>query len=295
MKRAPGDGERGFALVTVLWAAVVLSVVAASVIAMAQTEGRIAHDTEQRAQSAALADAAINLILLDLLQPGRGADHPGRWEWFPPRCRRAEGPGRGAGRDRKDRPQHGATGVLQQMLVGEGLDAAAADALIDKILDWRERGAGKRLNGAKAEDYRAAGYSYGPREGPFATVSELKLVMGMTRALYARLAACLTVYSQTPMVDLTVAPREVLLLLPGMDDDAVTEILDARTPKPPSDDGDADEESTSSLGQVPSVPAGHALTISATVPGYGRNGLTRTAIVRLTGQTTTPLWIYRWD
>lgn len=68
----------------------------------------------------------------------------------------------------------------------------------DRILDWREPGIGKRLNGAKAEDYRAAGIVYGPRKAPFESVEEVKLVMGMTAQLFDALAPALTVYSQTP-------------------------------------------------------------------------------------------------
>ena len=44
-----------------------------------------------------------------------------------------------------------------------------------------------------------------------------------------------------------------------------------------------------------SNPTGHALTITATVPGYGRVVVARTVVVRLTGQMNDPLWIYRWD
>ena len=51
-------------------------------------------------------------------------------------------------------------------------------------------------------EYRAAGYAYGPRDGPFETVEELKLVMGMTPLLFEALAPVLTIYSQTPWVDL---------------------------------------------------------------------------------------------
>src|SRR5262249_5217354 len=100
--------------------------------------------------------------------------------------------------------------LLRRLLVAVGVDVLSADALVDKILDWREAGTGRRFNGAKAADYRDAGFAYGPRGGPFASVAELRLVMGVTPPLYARLVPSLTVYSQTPWVDPQFAPPDVL-------------------------------------------------------------------------------------
>ena len=111
--------------------------------------------------------------------------------------------------------------LLLRLLTSAGVDLMAAQTLADRILDWRDPGIGERLNGAKASEYRAAGYAYGPRNGPFESVEELKLVMGMTPDLFDAIAPALTVYSQTPWVDPTFAPPEVLRRLPGIDDGAV--------------------------------------------------------------------------
>ena len=64
--------------------------------------------------------------------------------------------------------------------------SVAASGLVDKVLDWREAGPGKRPSGAQEPDYRAAGFAHAPRNGPFQSVEELKLVMGMTPELYRR-------------------------------------------------------------------------------------------------------------
>jgi general secretion pathway protein K len=45
---------------------------------------------------------------------------------------------------------------------------------------------------------RTAGRAYRPRNGPFQSVDELKLVMDMTPPLFKRLAPALTVYSGSP-------------------------------------------------------------------------------------------------
>jgi len=56
--------------------------------------------------------------------------------------------------------------LLRRLFRSVGVDLETAQMLKDRILDWREPGIGKRLNGAKAPEYRAAGLAYGPRNGP---------------------------------------------------------------------------------------------------------------------------------
>jgi general secretion pathway protein K len=168
------------------------------------------------------------------------------------------------------------------------MDQAAAEALADKILDWRERGEGKRLNGAKMDDYRAAGFAYGPREGPFPNVAELKLVMSMTPRIYENLARIMTVWSRNQTVDTTVAPREVLLVLSATGQTRVDQITEAR-------------RSVTGIGR-PGVFAsrarnfvGHALTVVAKVVGNEGTIVARTTVIRLTGRGAEPYWIYRWS
>jgi general secretion pathway protein K len=151
-------------------------------------------------------------------------------------------------------------------------------------MDWREPGAGKRLNGAKAEDYQAAGYAYGPREAPFASVEELQLVMGMTPAVFARIAPVLTIASQTPTVDPQVAPQAVLLALPGADADGVTELLRERAERHQQNEPANNMQSGSLIG--------HALRITATAQGASQAFRMRTMELRATGLTASPFWVY---
>jgi general secretion pathway protein K len=178
--------------------------------------------------------------------------------------------------------------LLIRLLISVGVAPDAARALVECILDWREPGIGKRLNGAKANEYHDAGLSYGPRNGPFEAVEELRLVLGMTRPLFDLLAPALTVYSQTPWVDVDVAPEQVLRVL--VDERRIGGILEARR-------GEATEDGTARAPAAasPAVKLGHTFTITAEVAGPAPLRAEKRAAVRLTGYRKPAILVYRWN
>lgn len=105
--------------------------------------------------------------------------------------------------------------VLRRLLASAGLNEQQTETIVDRVLDWRGSSDLKRLHGASSADYAAAERSYHPRHGPFQTIDELRLVLGMTPSLFEQLRPALTVYTKNPMFDINVAPKEVLLTLPG--------------------------------------------------------------------------------
>ena len=169
--------------------------------------------------------------------------------------------------------------ALVWLLQSAGLDGAAAIRLADKIVDWRTATPLKHLNGAKDEDYRASGSDYRPRNGPFQSVDELLLVMDMTPALFRRIEPALTVYSGRQFVDPQLAPREVLLALPGMTPDAVEAALAVRAGQPLAED---------------SVQLrGRAFVIR--MEFQKRDRIIRyEATVRLTDNPAQPYWLLSW-
>jgi general secretion pathway protein K len=279
--------QRGFALVAVLWAAMLLALIAASILQTSRSEARIARNRTELAALKATADAALNLAVLGLLERTPDRQPPLDGSHFvmsfagQPADLRIEDE---SGKIDLNMAQEG---LLRRVLIHAGLDVDAAQALVDKILDWRESGPGKRLNGAKAPDYAAAGLSYGPRNGPFESVAELGLVLGMTPELMDRISPWLTVYAQTPWVDPDFAPPDVLLALGGMDELIVSPALAARIAQSATP-GRA-------TGQHLVVVPGHAYTIDAELTGPDRMRVRRSAVVRVTGNPAQPLLIYRWD
>jgi general secretion pathway protein K len=265
MNAARRSREGGFALVTVLWAAVILAAITASVLHTARREMRVANTRLMHAQLGALADAAISITILRMLDA-----HPA----MQPLTDATPFAVAFGGRTIRVRVQDEAgridlnaaqPALLLRLLMAAGLGLPRAQRLVDNILDWREPGPGHHLNGADAADYAAAGLVYGPREGPFESVQELQLVMGMTPALYARVAPLLTIYSQTPWVDVGAAPPGVL------------DVLDLPAPPGPA-----------------AVKLGRVFTIVADLRGPRSARVRRTAIVQLTGSRRRPVLTYSW-
>lgn len=268
--------QRGFALVTVLWAAMILAAVAASIIATARSEARLEHTRYATAQLGAIAEGAIEIAILHMLDPSPAAEPAADGLPFalPFGGRRvAMRVEDEAGKIDLNMAQGE---LLRRLFIAVGVEPMAAQALVDKVLDWREAGSGRRLNGAKAEDYHAAGYAYGPRQAPFQSVAELRLVMGMTPALYARVAPSLTVYSQSAWADPAFAPPDVLSALAAMGTAPASQILARRA-----------------AGQGAPVMIGHAFTIAAEADAAGGLRVRREAVVRLTGSPSLPLVVYR--
>jgi hypothetical protein len=110
-------------------------------------------------------------------------------------------------------------------------------------------------------------------------VEEVQLVMGRTPELFAAIATALTVSSETPWVDPSFAPPEVLRALPGMDEVAIANLLQAR----------------SSASARPAVMLGHAFTITAAAQGPDALLVRRSTVVRLTGRPSAPFWVDRWN
>jgi general secretion pathway protein K len=278
MKREPETkGEDGFALITVLWAVLILATIAASIMATGRTESRLSRTHLDMAELDAVADAAINIAILHLLDPTAEVRPPA--DGTPVTVEFAGQRVVVTVLDESGKVDLNMADaeLLRRLLVAAGVGTDAAQPLVDKILDWREPGEGKRLNGAKAKEYRDAGILYGPRGAPFESVEELQLVLGITPELYARLAPSLTVYSQTPWVDPAFAPKDVLTALTGMGGEPVSTVLAER-----------------GTGTTGGVMVGHAFSISAEVEGTDRLSVARTAVIRLSGAPGAPLGIYQW-
>ena len=208
--------QHGVALVLVLWVITLLTVIAGNFAYSMRGEAQIAANLMQNAQAESRADAGVQRAWFELMKP---PGDPSRWraDGVPHQFLQQGIPVQVAIYDEAGKidlntaPEALIAGLMRSI----GLDEPTGSALAAAILDWRSPGMLKRINGAKEDDYRAAGKDYGPPNAPFQTVDEVQRVLGMTPEVYRRIAPSLTVYSGQPGINTSVASRDVLLAIPG--------------------------------------------------------------------------------
>lgn len=224
---------KGLALIAVLWAVALLSIMAGSFSLSLQRDAGLLNTLQDRARGLALADAGLHYTLLMLSLPDpkqrwRASDElreihlPGGWV----RLRVLDEGG-------KIDINGAQEATLRALLTKQLDDPDQATALADAILDWRDADELKRLHGAEAGDYIEAGKGYAPSNTNFQTLEELHMVLGMTPALYSRLEPLLTTHSGQDGINPALATREALLGLPGLDEQTVDSYLMQRANTPP--------------------------------------------------------------
>jgi general secretion pathway protein K len=163
------------------------------------------------ARASALADAGVNLAVLDLVavrqQPGRPRRFP--IDGTPTVC--APEPGTSialAVRDEGGRVDLNTADerLLKALFLAAGTDEARAAALADAVIDFRDADGTRRPRGAEAADYIAAGRAAIAKNAPFDAVEELGQVLGIDSALMQRLAPLVTVHSGLSGIDPAAAP-----------------------------------------------------------------------------------------
>jgi general secretion pathway protein K len=283
--------DRGWALVTTLWVLTALSLLAAAAASITVTTYRSEQHAVVDASAAASLDAATVAAVLGIsdTRPSRRWPVDGRRVSFVYDGRAIDV----AVQDELGRIDlNGANrALISQLLLGAGLTLDDANKLADRIADWRNATGLETLNGGTDEDYRAAGLSYVPRHGPFQTVDELKLVLGMTPELFAKIRPALTVYSKRAMFDSSLAPREALWALYPTDPARAEDVLRTR-----NGNGLDAEHAGLVPGALTSVSAlaGRAYSIAAETT-IGTRRFSRSAVIVFTGDDKRPYYVVSWQ
>ncbi len=106
--------------------------------------------------------------------------------------------------------------------------------LLPAILDWLDADGDTRFpNGAEDEYYTRLEQPYRAANGPFADVSELRLVRGITPEIYAKLAPHVCVLGNSVPLNVNTASAEVLMSVgPGLDRAAADLLVTSRRIQP---------------------------------------------------------------
>ncbi|MDQ1315410.1 MAG: ral secretion pathway protein [Pseudomonadota bacterium] len=209
--------ERGIALILVLWVVALLAVIAGSFVYGARSTALVAGNLVSIAKARALADAGVHRGLYELAKPATDAERwkaDSRTHLFSLDDAEIQL----VMRDESARIDlnTASDALLKGLLLSAGLDAEQANQLLDAILDWRDVDELTRPQGAERDRYEAMGLPYVPTNAAFQTVDELQRVIGVTPDLYRKLAGALTVFSKLSGINSALAPRQVLLALPGV-------------------------------------------------------------------------------
>jgi general secretion pathway protein K len=183
--------QRGFALLLVLLAVGLLSLLITRLLA----DGRGAVAAAEAVRDAAVAQAAADGVVQQaIFQIQRGA---WRADGMPRELR--VGPAEVevvaeslSGRLNPNRAGQPLLAAL--MVVLGGAAPAQAMQLAGEMVDWRTNTVSSLVGGLKADQYRAAGLNYLPSGRPFVSVDEIGLVPGMTPTLLNALRPYLSVY-----------------------------------------------------------------------------------------------------
>jgi general secretion pathway protein K len=212
--------------VVVLWLVVLITVIGSSHARNSRIETSLAFNHVGTAKARALAEAGINRAIMELFL----SDTDPRWPFngTAQQLRFDTGSVNVAIRDASGLLDlnKAETAQLETVFTAAGVEEAARLELVDAILDWRDKDQLRRLHGAEDNDYRHAGLDWGARDGLFASVDELRYVLGMTKELFERLAPYLTVHSGRRDVNLEYAPPWLYAALTSGEADASEDQLD---------------------------------------------------------------------
>jgi general secretion pathway protein K len=255
----PGLSQKGIALPLVLWTVTVLMAVVFAFAFSARTEVRMTMNFRGSIEKKFLAEAGVERALMELSYRNFFRDtapaEPDFAVWKVDSTLRSEALGKGGYRvsivDESGKISiNGLTDanavVLKNLLVRLEVPPAAADIIVDSILDWKDGDDLHRLNGAESDYYMSLPNPYKAKDRKFDTPEELLLVKGVTEEILfgdgktKGLSQFITVFSEQKGVSLASSPRDVLLSIPGMTDELAESILSYRKDNPVWDDAKAE-------------------------------------------------------
>ena len=219
-------GERGAALLIVLWLASLISALAIGAIATTRTETHLAynHLTETHARHLAQAGIYHTIMMLMNVQSSKTITDGSveqTLEWKDTLIRT-----RVRGECGKLDINTGWGRLITGLLIAQGHDHAFE--LSQAILDWRDPDHRRRIHGAEDAEYEKEDAAHGARDGLFETIEELQQVRGIDSDVYERLATDVTVDCLNAGIDAESASQNILAAIPGIRKATINHVIQTR-------------------------------------------------------------------
>jgi general secretion pathway protein K len=289
--------ERGWALISVLWVTAMLAMMAAATQELTLTSVR----TERRALVRAHLDSDLDAAMVRALLALDDDRQSERWRIDGyPYTFSYDGVAMTISvqdEDGKFDLNEADDDTLAPLFQSVGLDTRTANVLADRIVEWRTEPTSDdahTLHGGTDADYASAGVPWRPRHDDFQTVSELRLVLGMTPALFDRLRPAVTVYSRNDSPDENLAPRIVLNALNPGNPGAVDKVMAQRAGAFSQTDLRASQTESSATVDPGSDLSGRSFEVDIDANYAGRHQ-TRRAVVVMTGDSMRPYLVEHWE
>ena len=244
--------QRGSVLIIVLWTAVLLTVLVTAMASKVRLSAKVAYHNQEAATQWAAVMAALDKAEMQLMlerMPASIEEEPELTEDGELRSPFYKFNGQPltlhypaaedvvvriydhAGKINLNRiPRRNMQLLIEKLLGGEEADPEQVQELLAAWTDWTDLNDLQSLNGAEAEYYQSLDIPYSPRNNPeLETVEELLHIRGFAELFEGvNLEAAFTIYGTDRTVNLNLATREAMQLLPGLNDELIEKIIALR-------------------------------------------------------------------
>jgi general secretion pathway protein K len=207
------DKDSGFVLVSVIWIAGLLAVVATAFAITVRSHTLAGSNVIYNTRAESVADGAALATALRLAMPANAYEplklngEPAYCQWSSDIAVAISIQDQGGLVDLNT----ASPALLSSLLRGLGADEAKSAEIFSALQDFRDPDSQSASGGAEPAVFQ--GKAYGPKNAPLAIPEEIDQVPELDDALFHKLMPFVTVYSQQPGIDLSSAPQKLLDLL----------------------------------------------------------------------------------
>ena len=209
----PDSTDAGFVLVSVIWIAGLLAVVATAFAITVRSHTLAGSNVIYNTRAESVADGMALATALRLATPA-SANEPFKLNAKPTHCQWSDDIAVAI----SIQDQGGlvdlntaSPDLLKALLQGVGTNDATSVGLVAALQDFRDPDSQSASGGIEPANF--PGKVYGPKNAPLAIPEEIDQVPELDDALFHRLMPFVTVYSQQAGIDLSSAPQKLLDLL----------------------------------------------------------------------------------